>query len=162
MSQLTLLPSKILRTRSQEIDVSKITTSHYQNMIEDMIKTMHKNNGIGLAAPQIGINERLIIVSHADGDMAVFNPVLSEFSFRKAPGEEGCLSVPGVFGMVKRHTRLLVNGYNADGEAFSLVAHGLLARIFQHELDHIDGKLFIDRASHILQGEVPQEPSVYT
>lgn len=137
-------PNPILRQRSQEI--ANIADPEIQRLIDDMIPTMFAADGIGLAAPQIGKNLRLIIVNTKDGPQAYANPIIHAFSFTKEPMEEGCLSVPGVFGVVMRPTEIDVSVTLRDGTDKRFTAKGLHARVIQHEIDHINGILFIDRA----------------
>ena len=157
MYKLVTLPDQILRTKAEAVDPKEITSDYYQKLVDEMIRVMHEHNGIGLAAPQVGVSERVIIVNHADGDLPVFNPELSEFSWRKITDEEGCLSIPGVYGLVKRHYKLRVRGFDRSGNSLDMPAAGLLARGFQHEVDHINGVLFIDKVEKITRGNVPKK-----
>jgi peptide deformylase len=115
-----------------------------KQLIEDMFETMYQANGVGLAAPQVGISKRIIVLDVGDGEpFALVNPVLV-----KGTGEyddqEGCLSVPGVYMPVKRYKKVLVKGRNEKDRAVVIEATDLLARALQHEIDHLDGKVFID------------------
>jgi peptide deformylase len=114
-----------------------------------MKKTMLEKDGVGLAAPQIGKNIRLIVINTQDGPIAVFNPRFLSKSFFKEWGEEGCLSVPDVFGEVKRHKKIVCEYTDETGIKATVSAQGLLARVLQHEIDHLDGILFIDKAKDI-------------
>lgn len=140
-------PNKLLRERS--VEISDITDKNVQKLIPQMIETMHQEQGIGLAAPQVGYNIRLIIVSSKNGPLACLNPLLVKSSFLKEWGEEGCLSVPGVYGLIKRSRRTVVTFKDKNGKNVLLKASGLLARVFQHEIDHLNGILFIDKAKNI-------------
>jgi peptide deformylase len=103
-------------------------------------------NGIGIAAPQIGVHKRLIIVDIGNNQpQAFFNPIITSKSFTKTESEEGCLSVPGVFGIVKRHRAVTVKAQNISGVTQTFRVDGLSAIVFQHEIDHLDGILFIDK-----------------
>lgn len=117
-----------------------------------MAETMKAENGVGIAAPQIGVNFRIIIVETKSGSRVLVNPSLQRRSIRRETMEEGCLSVKGVFGPVSRHRSVTVHGWNEHGQAVQFRAEGFLARIFQHEVDHLNGTLFIDRARSISQG----------
>lgn len=128
-----------------------------QTLIDDMAETMKKADGIGLAAPQVGHSIRLILVAQEQKPLVLINPELSNHSFRKEMAEEGCLSIPGVFGTVKRHRRLLWRGYDRNGKKIEGEASGLFARVLQHEVDHIDGILFIDRVKKITHGKLPKK-----
>lgn len=139
-------PNKELREKSREVEVEEILHSDFQLLIDDMMETMKAENGIGLAAPQIGIHKRLIIVEMPTGPKAYINPRIVKTSARLVESEEGCLSVPNVWGLVKRHKRVTVIANTRDGAEVKITASGLISVIFQHEIDHLDGILFIDKA----------------
>ncbi len=151
MSVRTLVKTNdpILRERSREVDVAEIQTQEFKELIADMKETMKADNGVGLAAPQIGISKRLITVDTPQGSMAFINPVITKLSRRQINSEEGCLSVPGVFGIVKRSRQVIVQAIDEDGQEIEIKATGLTSTIFQHEIDHLDGILFIDKAKNI-------------
>lgn len=138
-------PSKELRVRSVEVSAADFGSDRLKMLAKELVKTMDAENGCGIAAPQVGIHERLIIVDPGDGAVAYVNPKIISRSFRSVMSEEGCLSVPGVYGVVKRHKSVKVNAMDIDGKPVELEADGLHAIIFQHEIDHLDGILFIDR-----------------
>ncbi|MCK5212231.1 peptide deformylase [Candidatus Parcubacteria bacterium] len=142
-------PDPILRKKSEEVDARRIKEPDFQELVSDMALTMQKKDGVGLAAPQIGKNIRMIIVENKDGPMCLINPILSKNSIRKEWGQEGCLSVPNKFGEVRRHKKTTCTYVDQEGKKHTIVAQGLLARIFQHEIDHLDGILFIDKARDI-------------
>lgn len=144
---LVFNPDPRLRAMSEAIDPNAI--SSLGDLWRDMAKTMKDNDGIGLAAPQIGKTIRLIVVSTNDGPLAMFNPELTKKSLLKEWGEEGCLSIPQTFGDVKRHKSVRCSFIDAEGKNRSIDAKGLLARVIQHEIDHINGVLFIDKAKNI-------------
>lgn len=144
---LVINPDERLRKRSTEIDSKEI--QNLEELWRDMIITMMENDGVGLAAPQIGENIRLIVVNTAEGAQAMFNPVIVKKSLLKEWGEEGCLSIPKVFGDVKRHKKLRVTFFDEQGNERTIDTEGLMARVIQHEVDHIDGVLFIDKAKNI-------------
>ena len=122
--------------------------SSLKMLTEAMFDELLEADGIGLAAPQIGIPQRFFVVDIRDGKRYVFiNPEIVETSIEKGPYEEGCLSIPGVYHDVIRPLRVKVQARDADGKLFNLEADGLLARVIQHEYDHLDGKHFIDRLS---------------
>ncbi|KKQ80663.1 MAG: Peptide deformylase [Parcubacteria group bacterium GW2011_GWC2_38_7] len=149
-------PNKELRKKSQRILVAEICTDEMQKFLIDMSKTMITKDGVGLAAPQIGVLNRIIVVAYRDKVLALINPVLSKKSWLTEVEEEGCLSVPGVYGLVKRHRKITVSAYNEKAEKINFDARGLLARIIQHEVDHLDGVLFIDKVKKITQGIMPK------
>ena len=116
-------------------------------LARDMIETMYLSRGVGLAAPQVGVNVRLAVIDVSPGrglPMVLVEPRIVERS-GSATDEEGCLSVPGINGRVKRAARVVVEHEDLDGATCRIEAEGLLARVLQHEIDHLDGKLFIDR-----------------
>lgn len=118
-------------------------TDDIRRLIDDMFETMYAAKGIGLAAPQVGRTERLAVIDVDDAPFAIINPtiVLAEGSVK---GEEGCLSIPEVYGDVERSARVIVRGLDRDGAPIEVEGTELLARCLQHEIDHLDGKLFID------------------
>ena len=123
-------------------------TDELRRLADDMFETMHAARGIGLAAPQVGRPERLAVVDIENNPIVVVNPeiILTDGS---AKGEEGCLSIPEVFGDVDRATRITLRAMDRDGKPFELEATDLLARCLQHEIDHLHGKLFIDYLSFL-------------
>lgn len=152
MSKLTIItnPHPTLRKKAAEVSVSDIVS--LKGLANDMIATMREAQGIGLAAPQVNQSIRLIVVNTKDGALILFNPKIKNKSFRKEEGEEGCLSIPGLYGLVKRHISITVEGYREDAHPVSIKARGLFARVLQHEIDHINGILFIDRTKKIMTG----------
>jgi peptide deformylase len=155
-------PDPVLRQKAQKV---RAFTSDLQTLIDDMIETMRQAPGVGLAAPQVGVSQRVIVVEYGDGDedpdgpakpkklFAVVNPEIIRHSKETVLGNEGCLSIPGYFGEVERYEGVTVKGFNRQGDPFRLKAKGWLARIFQHEIDHVDGVLFIDRATKVWEIE---------
>ena len=121
---------------------------------QDMVETMRQADGVGLAAPQVGVNERLIVVEmpeegfeddpNAGKLFVVVNPEIIRAKGEMEPGDEGCLSIPGYIGEVMRYPMITVKGQDVNGKEMRIKAHGFLARIFQHEIDHLNGVLFID------------------
>src|SRR5271165_2817559 len=142
-------PDPILHKVAKKVTNLKLPLT--QQLIDDMFATMHAAPGIGLAAPQVGIGKRIIVV-HLGGEdetpYAVINPVLSDFE-GEDEAVEGCLSIPGKLGDVKRATACTVTGLHRNGKKFTLRAEGWLARCFQHEVDHLDGVLILDKATNI-------------
>jgi peptide deformylase len=133
----------VLRRRAAE--VTDVTPELHQT-IADMIETMYDEAGVGLAAPQVGISLRLMVVGH-DGrsePRALINPVIVERG-GEVTAEEGCLSIPGVFAQVTRSEWVDLEAKDVDGRPVKIHGRGLLARVLQHEMDHLDGVLFIDR-----------------
>ncbi|MBE0426085.1 MAG: peptide deformylase [Nitrospirae bacterium] len=143
-------PDKILKEKTVPVDNIDAET---QRLIDDMIETMHFARGIGLAANQIGISKRLCLIDimaiEEKGSLIVLiNPlILEKEGFIEA--QEGCLSIPGYMTTIKRSEKVYVKGLNREGKDFEIEGTGLLARAMQHEIDHLDGILFIDRMSPI-------------
>ncbi|MFA6422561.1 MAG: peptide deformylase [Candidatus Buchananbacteria bacterium] len=151
MLKIITIPDPILRKKSAQLLIREIKSKEIQELIPEMIKTMHKSDGVGLAAPQIGKSIRLVVIRHKDGDLVIFNPKFLRKSLAKEMGEEGCLSVPLKYGMVKRHKKIILKYIDQNGEQKKITAEGLLARVIQHEADHLDGILFIDKAIDITE-----------
>ena len=139
------LPAAALRERSVEIDPKEIASSRVQTLIDDMTETMKIEKGVGIAASQVGVNERLIVVDTPEGPQAFVNPVIVKSSKRKEDSHEGCLSIPGNFNTIKRHERIKLVAYDRKGREIQISAEGFPAIVFQHEVDHLDGTLFVDR-----------------
>ncbi len=113
-------------------------------LLDDMYETMQSRDGVGLAAPQVGILKRAVVIDVGDGKIELMNPEIVEESGEQT-GSEGCLSVPGVFGEVTRPNVVTVKAQDRDGKWFKITGKELLARAFCHEIEHLDGKLFLDR-----------------
>ncbi len=137
----------ILKTRAQEISE---VTPELRQLAEDMFETMGAEAGVGLAANQVGVPQRLFVVeipskSGLSARFALVNPVLTAHGRGTETVEEGCLSFPGIFGPVERHLEVEVQGRDLEGRTVTLKGAGLLARALQHEMDHLDGLVFVDR-----------------
>lgn len=139
-------PNKTLHQISEAVDPARIADASTQQLIDEMIAAMKKANGVGIAAPQVGVNQRIIIVDDEDSPKAYINPRLTSRSTQTVESEEGCLSVPGVWGIVERCKKVHLKAFDRQGKKVERKAAGLTATIFQHEIDHLDGILFIDRA----------------
>jgi len=135
-----VLGSPILREPTRPVDE---VTDELRRLVDDMFETMHAAKGIGLAAPQVGRSERLFVADVDDNPLVFINPeiVLAE---GKAKGEEGCLSIPEVYGDVERAARVVMRGLDREGAPMEVDATELLARCLLHELDHLHGRLFVD------------------
>lgn len=146
--QIVYYPGEVLRQKTQKISRFDNST---RKLAQDMLDTMYSNNGVGLAAPQVGVNKRLMVIDVAGDDeprkpIVFINPEIIEADGEMV-GQEGCLSFPNVFFEVKRASRIVVKFQNLAGKQQKLVAAGnLLCRAIQHEIDHLDGELFIDKA----------------
>lgn len=120
-----------------------------RRLLDDMVETMYSARGIGLAAPQVGISQRVIVVDIGDGPIRMVNPKIVRVGEEEEEATEGCLSIPGIIGEVWRAYDISVRGFDENGKPVKIDAEGLLARVFQHEIDHLDGKLFIDIATDV-------------
>ncbi|MCR5289007.1 MAG: peptide deformylase [Treponema sp.] len=143
MIKIYKLGEQVLREQAQP--VSEVT-DEIRQLLEDMFEAMIEANGVGLAGPQVGKSLRLFVAIADDDVRRVFiNPQIIATSEEQSDYEEGCLSIPGVYESIQRPTRVTVQALNENGKPFTLEADGLLARIIQHEYDHLNGTLFIDR-----------------
>lgn len=159
---------KILRQKTIDFDFSKFSKKEINELIQKMKKAMIEANGIGLAANQIGLNLRVFVVqipkmefskygeagqslsSTPEKFYAIFNPQIIKSSNEKSIAEEGCLSIPGgYFGEVERPEKITLVGQDKNGKKIKIKAWGLLARVFQHEVDHLNGILYIDKAKNL-------------
>lgn len=144
-----------LRAISDSIDPEAITGVEVQRLVQDLKDTlMQEKDGVGISAPQIGVNQRVFIVSHkvfdgdgltTDDDLVCINPEIIKHSSKTDWREEGCLSIRWQYGEVERFKKVTLRAYDQEGKVFTYGAAGFIARIFQHELDHLDGVLFIDK-----------------
>jgi peptide deformylase len=150
--EVKLLGDPVLRRRADPIDLAgdAALAEQVRKLIPDMFDTMYAEEGVGLAAPQIGESIRLIVADpNIEGvePFALINPVILAFSDETDRAEEGCLSIPGLREVVERPAHAVVEGIDIDGNPVRIEAEGFLARVLQHEVDHIDGIMFIDRVS---------------
>lgn len=136
-------PSPVLKERAREVDTS--TDAGLRDLVRAMAETMYDEAGVGLAAPQVGVEKRVIVFDVDDRLAALCNPVISEFSAETVVDDEGCLSVPGITVPVERSARVVCVGQTIEGRDITLEAEDLLARVLQHEIDHLDGILILDR-----------------
>ena len=131
-------------------------------LIDDMAETMYKTEGVGLAAPQVAVSKRIIVVDDQVGSglIALINPEITHAEGSQV-GPEGCLSVPGCFGDVERFNKITVKGIDPHNKKVTIKAEGFLARIFQHEIDHLEGHLFIEKATNLrLIADHPEEKEI--
>jgi peptide deformylase len=142
----------VLRRRAAEVTE---VTSELRDTIADMIETMYDEAGIGLAAPQVGIPLRLMVVGHEESrePRALINPVIVDRG-GQVTAEEGCLSIPGVFAQVTRSEWVEVEARDVDGRPVKVRGRGLLSRVLQHEMDHLDGVLFIDHLDPVTRDRI--------
>jgi peptide deformylase len=142
-------PNPELRKTSKPVTPKEINTEEFQKFLDDLNHTMLKKDGVGLAAPQTGKKIRVFVINSGGEPIFFINPVINKKSWIKIWGEEGCLSVPKIFGDVRRHKKLVCSYLDRKGEKRKIEADDLLARVIQHENDHLDGTLFIDKAKNI-------------
>mgnify|MGYP000108512550 CR=1 FL=1 len=140
---------EILRKKSKTVEKFD---KRLHDLLDDMRETMYEANGIGLAAPQVGILKRAIVVDTGDGAIELVNPQIEYFEGSQID-IEGCLSVPNVWGEVERPKKVIVRGQNRHGEEIKIKAEDLLARALCHEIDHLDGILFIDKVIRFVTEE---------
>jgi len=164
LRQIVTLPDPVLRRKARPVTRFD---SELQTMIDDMIETMREAPGVGLAAPQVGVSERVIVVEYAEDEeeedapkklYVMVNPEIKAASDETETNIEGCLSVPGWQGDVERALAVTVKGQTRRGQPMKVKAEGWLARIFQHEIDHINGIVFTDRATKVWKPQPEQPP----
>jgi peptide deformylase len=132
----------VLKTRASPVETFDDALAH---LTEEMLDTMRENDGVGLAANQVGRLKRVLVASVEDEDYVIVNPVLSDRAETTERVQEGCLSIPGINVEVDRPTAVTVTGQDASGEPLRIEAQDMLARVLQHEVDHLDGVLILDR-----------------
>ena len=155
MALLPILHFPDPRLHTKAVPVARVD-DRIRTLIRDMAETMYEAPGIGLAATQVNVHERVVVIDVSEDQsslQAFINPEILERSGEQV-GEEGCLSVPGVYDKVVRAERVKVRARNEQGEPFELEADGLLAVCIQHELDHLDGKVFVEYLSLLKQGRI--------
>jgi peptide deformylase len=152
MLKIVKYPDSFLRRTAKKVVVFD---NELIKLSEEMAEIMYQDDGIGLAAPQIGSQQRLIVVGNNQEKKyhVYINPEISFFSKNKELNEEGCLSLPKIFGLVRRSKKIHIKYQDLDGHAHKDKLSGLDAIVFQHELDHLNGILFIDRAEEITKGQ---------
>ena len=165
--EITTLPDPVLRRKARSVTRFD---DRLQTLIDDMIETMRAAPGVGLAAPQVAVSERVIVVEYGEEDeegnegprklYIMVNPEVVKEAEETEIGVEGCLSVPGLVGEVERPLAITIKGLNRHGQPMRVKAEGWLARIFLHEIDHLEGVIFTDRAEHIWQPQEPIEDNV--
>ena len=149
MAELTILRYPDLRLTRVARPVEAVD-ARIQALVADMLDTMYAANGIGLAATQVDVHERVVVIDvseERDQPLVLINPEITWLSDERVRGDEGCLSVPGIYDGVERAARVKVTALDRDGQSREIEADGLLAVCIQHEMDHLDGKLFVDYLS---------------
>jgi peptide deformylase len=171
LRKIVSIPDPVLYRKARTI--TKFD-KNLQTLIDDMIETMRDAPGVGLAAPQVGISERLIVIEYGEEEeneegeiielpkklYVMINPEIVKQSEETVMGVEGCLSVPGLVGEVERSEEVQVKGLNRRGQPMKVKAKGWLARIFQHEIDHVNGVVFTQRATKVWKPETEEEERV--
>ncbi|MBN2048487.1 MAG: peptide deformylase [Anaerolineaceae bacterium] len=160
------VPNPVLRVKARPV---KEVTDETRQLLDDMVETLRDAPGVGLAAPQVGISSRIIVIEFGDEEdeeapkklYTLINPEIVRKSRETELGIEGCLSIPGLVGEVERFTRITVKALNRFGDPVKIKASGWLARIFQHEIDHLEGVLFTDLAVRIGQIDEDENPEEY-
>ena len=153
--EILRLGNPLLREKARDLTMEEITSQETKTLVDDMLQTMDSVGGVGLAAPQIGISKRLAIISISASNkryrdapetplMVIINPKISILNERKQGYWEGCLSVPGMRGFVERPREVKVDYLNLEGQEKNIRLKGFLATVFQHELDHLDGIIYVD------------------
>ncbi len=168
--EIVTLPHPVLRRKALKVSTFD---KDFQNLVDGMVSLMREAPGVGLAAPQVAEPLRLIVVEYGEEDedgneledkpkklYIIANPEIVKKSEEMVTGIEGCLSVPGLIGRVSRHESISVKGVNRQGKAVKVNAKGWLARIFQHEIDHLEGVVFTDLATELWQPRQDEEENL--
>lgn len=161
MKKIVQQEAKVLRLIAKDYPVEKIGDPEFKEIISEMNQALDsEEDGVAIAAPQIGISWRIFIVSkkafpvknnQENFNQVFVNPIIKKISKNKTLVDEGCLSVRWIYGKTKRADKVMVEAYNEKGYKFAKQGTGLLAQIFQHEIDHLNGVLFIDKASKLIE-----------
>lgn len=146
------LGDDILRKKCRPVE---IIDNRILTLLDDMAETMNQANGVGLAAPQVGVLKRVVVIDVGDGLIELINPVIVD-TIGSVTSAEGCLSVPGKWGTVTRPQKVTVKALNRDGEEIKITGDGMLAKAFCHELDHLDGVVFVDKVEEYIDPEEMQ------
>lgn len=172
MKEIVQNGDPVLRDIAKEVSIDKITSPEIKKVIKEMSEALAtQDDGVAIAAPQIGYSYRIFVVAgkvlendeevYKKKDMVFINPVIKKLSKKTTWLEEGCLSVRPFWGEVKRSLQATIEAYDENGNKFTRGASGLLAHIFQHETDHLNGILFIDKARNIVEGKIQRNMSKY-
>lgn len=146
--QIVEIGSEVLREKAVPV---KEITPNIVKLLDNMLDTLYDANGVGLAAPQVGVSKRVVVIDVGEGPMELINPVIVEKEGEDTD-DEGCLSIPGTTGQVTRAAKVKVEALNRKGETQVIEGTGLLARCLQHEIDHLEGVLFVDKAKKTYRG----------
>lgn len=159
MATLDILEFPDPRLRTVAKPVEQVDDA-LRKLVDDMIETMYDAQGIGLAATQVDVHLRVLVIDvseQRDEPQVFINPQVTPLTEELAPYEEGCLSVPGFYEKVERPARVRINALGRDGEPFEIITDGLLATCIQHELDHLNGKLFVDYVSRLKRDRIKKK-----
>ena len=144
---------KLLRSKLKPFSFKDYSEKEIRDLIKEMRALMRKESGIGLAANQAGLDMRVFVAAAEGNAYAIFNPKITKTSGERILMEEGCLSIPGSSGLINRYEKVTLEGFNSSGKKIKIKAFGLLAQIFQHETDHLDGILYTDKAEKTFKNE---------
>ena len=161
--EIIIVPHPTLRKKAAKVSEFG---SELQQLIDDMIATLHGRSGAGLAAPQVNVSHQVILVEYGNDEdeeipptlYVTINPKITRFSQQLVNGAEGCLSIPGLMGEVERAEEITVEGLDRFGKPLKMKLRGWVARIFQHEIDHINGILFTDRTASVWETDEEYNP----
>ena len=161
--EVIIVPHPTLRKKAAPVTDFGAET---QQLIEDMIITLHEESGAGLAAPQVNVSQQVILVEFGSEEdetlpptlYVTLNPKITRFSTETVSGAEGCLSIPGLMGEVERAQEIVVEGQDRHGEPVKMKLRGWAARIFQHEIDHLNGILYTDRTTNVWETDEDYNP----
>lgn len=152
---ITLEPNPILHNRAADVDPATISGREMQKFFKDMIETMYVKDGVGLAAVQVGVARQVCTIIKTYNslnpreDLVLVNPSWEKLDKHQEEGEEGCLSIPGVYGKVKRYTKIRVKALDKKGKPLDFIAEDFFAKIVQHECDHLNGHLYVEKAKDL-------------
>ena len=161
--EIIIVPHPTLRKKAAKVSDFG---SELQQLVDDMIATLHGRSGAGLAAPQVNVSQQVILVEYGNDEdeeipptlYVTINPKITRFSQQLVNGAEGCLSIPGLMGEVERAEEVTVEGLDRFGKPLKMRLQGWVARIFQHEIDHINGILFTDRTTSVWETDEEYNP----
>ncbi len=155
--KILIFPDQRLRTVAKEV---LVIDDEIQTLVSNLLETMYEGNGIGLSATQLNIHKRILVVDvsdEKDSPLILINPKIEVLNEEEEVNSEGCLSVPGFFEEVSRPSEINITALNLEGEKFTIVATGLLAVAVQHEMDHLDGKIFVDFLSNLKRQRIKKK-----
>ena len=156
MALLPILHYPDPRLHTVAVPVKEVT-DEIRRLLDDMLETMYEAQGVGLAATQVNVHQRIVVIDVSekhDAPLVLINPEIVASNGEPVVGEEGCLSVPGIFDKVERAPKVTVQALGRDGQSYQLDADGLLAVCIQHEIDHLNGKVFVEHLSGLKQNRI--------